>query len=98
MKSIYRLVLIGLILLSTRFTHAQGAADYIPIDLGTLGGQDSIAQRINSRGQIAGASETASGAIHACLWDNLVPIDLGTLGGATSEAQGINDLGHVVGY
>jgi probable HAF family extracellular repeat protein len=37
-------------------------------DLGTLGGRMSFAYAINNQGQIVGASYTASGSEHACLW------------------------------
>jgi len=46
------------------------------IDLGTLGGQQSLAYGINESGQIAGYAQTASGAMHGVLW---------TVGGATID-------------
>ena len=56
----------------------------VPIDLGTLGGQQSLAYGINESGQIAGYAQTASGAEHGVLW---------TIGGATVDlARASSDL------
>ncbi len=67
------------------------------IDLGTLGGSQSLAFRINDSGQIVGFATTAGGERHAVLWEDDVITDLGTLGGPASRARGINDRGQVVG-
>jgi len=82
-------------------------------DLGTLGGNGSVAWVINDAGQVAGDSLNdipddlnASGAIglpgatqtHSFLWQNGVMLDLGTLGGTQSGGSGINQRGQVVGY
>src|SRR5438874_4675200 len=67
------------------------------IDLGTLGGTYSAAQAINNSGEIVGESSTASGELHAFLWQDGTMIDLGTLGGTYSSARGINERGQVVG-
>jgi probable HAF family extracellular repeat protein len=48
--------------------------------------------------QVTGFSETASGEIHAFLWESGRMTDLGTLGGNNSWAVGINNQGQVVGY
>jgi probable HAF family extracellular repeat protein len=48
--------------------------------------------------QVAGSSETASGEIHAFLWEDGVMTDLGTLPGAnTIRVNGINNRGQIVG-
>jgi probable HAF family extracellular repeat protein len=65
--------------------------------LRTLGGHYAAASAINARGQVAGWSNTRSGAKHATLWTNGRARDLGTLGGAQSEALALNDKGQVVG-
>jgi probable HAF family extracellular repeat protein len=74
-------------------------------DLGTLpGGGGSQAFDINSRGQVVGSSNTASGCPNACerhafLWEDGRMTDLGTLppGGTLSSASSINARGQVVG-
>ena len=81
-------------------------------DLGTLGGNGSVAWTINDAGQVAGDSLNdipddlnASGAVglpgatqtHAFLWQRGVMYDLGTLGGTYSGTYAINERGQVVG-
>ena len=86
---------------ATRRTHAQPAL----VDIGTLGGDNSISQGINAMGQVVGYSYLADNATqHAFLWTPDVAngttgtmVDLGVLGGSYSIAYGINDLGVVVG-
>ena len=39
------------------------------VDLGTLGGTDSYAYAVNDLGQVAGASGTADGNVHAFIHD-----------------------------
>jgi probable HAF family extracellular repeat protein len=69
-------------------------------DLGTLGGDSSIATAINDEGQVVGYSTDASGYGHAFIWDAKNGMqDLGRLPGAGGyvEAVAINDEGQVVG-
>jgi probable HAF family extracellular repeat protein len=68
-------------------------------DLGTLGGDGSIAFQVNQRGQIVGFSFLADDVdFHAFLWQNGTMTDLGTVAGDTaSQAYGISDRGQIVG-
>ncbi len=70
-------------------------------ELGTLGGESSGAEGLNSMGQIVGWSETAEGEAHACIWENGVPRDLNellppALGITLRTALAINDRGVIV--
>jgi probable HAF family extracellular repeat protein len=74
-------------------------------DIGTLGGNNSVAYAINDAGQIVGESSLPGETdIHAFLWSKGVMKDLGTLGFtgtpffASSQAFGINAKGNVVGW
>ena len=72
-------------------------------DLGTLGGDESVAVAVNDHGQVVGFSDTGEfnergGVVsHAFLWENGEMRDLGTLGGSKSDARAVNDRGQVVG-
>jgi probable HAF family extracellular repeat protein len=68
-------------------------------DLGTLGGNYSVALGINDTGQVVGSSTTVEGYTHAFITgpDGVGMRDLGTFGGNFSSATGINDAGQVVG-
>lgn len=79
-----------------------------PIDLGTLGGYESLTAGVNNRGQVVGTTTNAitdsfcffgfGTQCRAFLWENGVMRDLGTLGGPDSFAFfGINERGQVVG-
>jgi probable HAF family extracellular repeat protein len=67
-----------------------------PVDLGTLGGNETRAYAENNR-RIVGASQTADGETHAFKYEGGVMIDLGTLGGTTSWAFAVNSDGTVIG-
>jgi probable HAF family extracellular repeat protein len=68
------------------------------IELGTLGGDDSMAWDINNRGQVVGGSTTTLGDQHAFLWDKGKMIDLvGEVEGFHSAATFISDSGKITG-
>jgi len=81
------------------------------IDLGTLGGNESLVGAVNNRGQVVGgatnmiADSFATCGIpvgvpqqcHAFLWQDGVMRDLGTLGGPDSFGLLVNNRGQVAG-
>jgi probable HAF family extracellular repeat protein len=69
------------------------------IDLGTFGGDNSLAYAINDAGKVVGYSHTIGSSYRAVLWDKGKKIDLGTLGDKyeNSKARAINKTGQVVG-
>jgi probable HAF family extracellular repeat protein len=68
------------------------------VDLKTLGGTIAVANGINNREQVAGASTLAGDQIvHAFIWDESKLIDLGSLGGNSLEVIGFNETGEMVG-
>lgn len=85
--------LISLLLPAT----ATGQVRYRISDLGTLGGNNSLAYWITDSGDVVGVSDTGrfdgSGAPidHAFMWKNGSMQDLGTLGGNNSAAGAANE-------
>jgi probable HAF family extracellular repeat protein len=79
------------------------AQQYVVRNLGTLGGNYSVAYGVNNAGQVVGASTWQPGQIHAFRTQPNSPINpqtdrLGTLGGSEAYALAINDAGQVVGF
>ncbi len=74
-----------------------GPSRYSFVDLGTLGGPNSVAYGINALGQVVGESDLPNEIDHAFLYSNGVMTDLGTLGGLGSLANDINSAGQIVG-
>ncbi len=70
---------------------------YTITNLGTLGGNRSVALGINRAGHVVGSAETADGRTHAFVYLTSALIDLGTLGGDESHAYRISDGGLIVG-
>ena len=72
------------------------------IDLGTLGGRNSLARGINDAGQIVGEADRADGVRQAFFYDLGAMIAIwGPFGGtfpANSSAETINAAGHAAGY
>jgi probable HAF family extracellular repeat protein len=74
------------------------------IDLGSLGGDQAIADDINDQEQVVGTSRTADGSWHAFVWENGSMTRLGVIGepnepldSLAARAWGINNSGQVVG-
>lgn len=83
---------------STNGQRATLWQDTGPVDLGTLGGPNSIAHAINGKGDVVGEATIADGVTsHAFLWQQGTLTDLGTLGGDASIAMDINDDGLIAG-
>jgi probable HAF family extracellular repeat protein len=76
------------------------------VDLGTLGGNESVSSDINDWAQIVGGAENGipdslsffgGTQTRGFLWENGVMRDLGTLGGPDAFAVYINDRGQIAG-
>jgi probable HAF family extracellular repeat protein len=68
-------------------------------DLGTLGGDESVARDVNAAGDVVGVSATVDFTERrAFLWRQGEMRNLGTLGGSWSEATAINGAGQIVGF
>src|SRR4051812_49188374 len=80
-------------------SHLRAEILYSMTDLGTLGGNYTVASLLNNHAQVAGDTYTADGRRHAFLYSNGLMADAGP-GGAVydSGATALNDNGQVAGY
>src|SRR5580698_4548841 len=77
-----------------------GAQSYTAVNLGSLGGRNTIGYAINASGQVAGSGDVAGGYYHAFMSDGSSLTDLGTLAGtvdSNSNGSAINASGQVAG-
>lgn len=74
-------------------------ADYVIVDLGTLGGTYSAAYSINNDGLVVGSSNLADGTQRAFLFNyqDGVMVDIDQRNGMSSQARAINNVGQIVG-
>lgn len=80
------------------FVHAMLNDHGSVLDLGTLGGSQSLARAVNASGMVVGWAYPPGLALQrAFLWQQGAMTELGTFGGDRSDAQDINDAGVVVG-
>ncbi|MDY7005078.1 MAG: DUF3466 family protein [Cyanobacteriota bacterium] len=88
-----------LLIPSVKRLNSTVASYYYLTDLGTLGGDTSVAKGINDSAQIVGYSINDIGQKQAFVWDpNEGMQNIGTIGNNSSCAYSINDYGQVVGY
>jgi probable HAF family extracellular repeat protein len=96
--------------ISGSFSPGFGAGDHAflysggsNIDLGTFGGRNSHAYKINNTGNVVGAADDANGVSHAFIYKNKQMKDLNSFHGVSSSTNliisfGINDKGQIIGY
>jgi probable HAF family extracellular repeat protein len=69
------------------------------MDLGTLGGEQSVAYDINEWGQIAGIAQTVLGDWCPVLWNGMDPVELPVPDhDAVGYAWSLNNCGQIVGF
>ena len=93
----FSLVAVGVVCLALAFTSATVAQTYTVTNIGTLGGNDSVALSINDLGEVVGYSKTADGEVHAFRYFREAIFDLSTLGGKESYAYVITNSGILLG-
>lgn len=101
-RALLRFVVVLAVVLASLASASSSAAPlsearWAARDLGTLGGRESYAAAINSKGQIVGWALTKKGRAHPVLWQGGRVRDLGTLGYPSAWADAITDSGEVVG-
>lgn len=68
------------------------------IELGSLGGQESEGNGVNSSGLVVGSAVSSDENRYAVQFDGPTAVSLGTIGGSRSRASGVNDDGLIVGH
>ncbi|MCC6909132.1 MAG: DUF3466 family protein [Phycisphaerales bacterium] len=68
----------------------------VVLDLGTFGGSEGYADKINDSGHVCGAADLANGNRVAFFYDGSLH-NLGTLGGTESDGRALNNSGIIVG-
>lgn len=66
------------------------------VDLGTFGGAEGYADKVNDSGRVCGAADLANGNRVAFYYDGVLR-NIGTLGGPTSDGRALNNSNIVVG-
>lgn len=88
---------IAVVCIALAFTSSTVAQTYTVTNIGTLGGNDSVALSINDLGEVVGYSKTADGEVHAFRYFRGALFDLSTLGGKESYAYVITNSGILLG-
>jgi probable HAF family extracellular repeat protein len=88
---------IAVVCLALAFASSTVAQTYTVTNIGTLGGNDSVALSINDLGEVVGYSKTADGEVHAFRYFRDAIFDLSTLGGKESYAYVITNSGILLG-
>ncbi len=83
----------GSFLLPNGQSHAFLRTGDVRLDLGTLGGGNSVGTAINNNGEVAGLSDLAGGSQHAFTYLNGCMCDIGALG----RPERLNDAGQLIG-
>lgn len=79
-------------------TMATADVQYRVVDLGSLGGFNSIAFAVNTNGDVAGVTEITDSSFRACVLTDTGLVDLGIIPGtAQSFGLAIDSSSHVVG-
>lgn len=96
MKTLSKVIPAIALIIALLSSQTSALAEAQMVDLGTLGGNQSVASDINNNNQIVGSSENESEDWHAFLLENGTMTDLTP--GYPSQALAINQDGQIVGY
>ena len=88
---------IAIVCLALASTSSTLGQTYTVTNIGTLGGNDSVALSINGLGEVVGYSKTADGDVHAFRYFRDALFDISTLGGKESYAYVITNSGILLG-